>query len=331
MAFTTLASWGVFVPLFASASIFSLLSQGILAPQSTPATLNSQTVPLLTPATNIDPHPPTGGGGIALVAGSALLPLEGPEGTEATIAERPQSTAISVYIVHEGDTLSGIAEMFDVSVNTIMWANDLKNGTIRPGTELVILPITGVRHTAAKGDTVASIAKKYKGDAEEIARANDLGVGSALAVGTVVIVPDGEISAPASVRATARTTPLRGAGGTSLSGYYGWPVDGGVVTQGLHGCNGIDIGARSGTAVFAAASGSVIIARSGGYNGGYGSYVVVQHDNGTQTLYAHLNRVLTSAGARVAQGATIGAVGSTGKSTGFHLHFEVRGAANPFR
>ena len=74
----------------------------------------------------------------------------------------------------------------------------------------------------------------------------------------------------------------------------------------------------------------VVAISNGGYNGGYGNYVVVQHQNGTQTLYAHMSRVLTTMGATVAQGANIGLVGSTGKSTGNHLHFEVRGAANPF-
>jgi murein DD-endopeptidase MepM/ murein hydrolase activator NlpD len=108
-------------------------------------------------------------------------------------------------------------------------------------------------------------------------------------------------------------------------------VNGGVLTQGLHGYNGIDIGAPSGTGILASAAGTVIIAnRSGGWNGGYGNYIVIQHDNGTQTLYAHASRIYATAGQRVAQGALIGAVGRTGKATGPHLHFEVRGATNPF-
>ena len=259
------------------------------------------------------------------------MPQDGPSGTPSeAAADIPHSTTISVYVVHDGDTLSGIARMFNVSVNTIMWANDLKNGTIRPGQELVILPITGVRHTAVKGDTVASIAKKYKADVEEVARANDLTRGVSLAVGTVIIVPDGEITAPAPAQSGA-TAPVRSAGGPNIAGYWIWPAAGGVVTQGLHGYNGIDIGARTGTTIYASAAGSVIIARSTGWNGGYGSYIVIQHDNGTQTLYAHASAVYVSSGARVAQGAAIGAVGQSGKATGSHLHFEIRGATNPFR
>ena len=85
-----------------------------------------------------------------------------------------------------------------------------------------------------------------------------------------------------------------------------------------------------GTPIRASAGGVVIISRSSGYNGGYGSYVVISHSNGTQTLYAHMNKVQAIQGTTVAQGELIGTVGSTGKSTGPHVHFEVRGAANPF-
>jgi murein DD-endopeptidase MepM/ murein hydrolase activator NlpD len=80
----------------------------------------------------------------------------------------------------------------------------------------------------------------------------------------------------------------------------------------------------------ASASGKVIVAKSGGWNGGYGSYVVISHPNGTQTLYGHLSAVTVSVGDEVSQGQTIGRMGSTGKSTGVHLHFEIRGARNPF-
>ncbi len=336
----TLATSGLsmmlLAPMLATASPFSIsaLLSGLGAKETSAATLsqNSQTVPVLTPARNIDPKPSVGGGDIAMVGGTALLAEEGPSGTAADIEHAlPEATAISVYIVHKGDTLAGIAKMFDVTVNTIMWANDLKSGTIREGQELVILPITGVRYAVQKGDTLASVAKKYKADAQEILQYNDLEEGAVLAVGSTIIIPDGEIAAPAPVRSTARTAPLRGAGGQSLSGYFGWPVSGGIVTQGLHGYNGIDIGASVGTGVLASAGGVVIIANGGGgWNGGYGNYIVIQHDNGTQTLYAHLSRVSISSGSRVAQGALIGAVGRTGKATGPHLHFEVRGAANPF-
>lgn len=334
IALTGSAFLGVLTPGVASAGFFSLsgLLQALTEQTDASSSFrNSQTLSLLQPAINIDPNPSIGGGEIALVGGSALLPQEGPSGTAADIEQvKTYSTQISVYTVHPGDTLSGIAQMFDVSVNTIMWANDLKNGTIREGQTLVILPVTGLRYTVQKGDTVVSIAKKYKGDAQEIAQYNDLEAGATLSAGMSIIIPDGEVSVPTPTRSTA-TAPLRGASGPSLSGYYAWPVDGGVVTQGLHGYNGVDIGAPSGTAILAAAAGTVIIANGGGgWNGGYGNYVVIQHDNGTQTLYSHASSIKVQSGQRVAQGTTIATVGRTGKATGFHLHFEVRGATNPF-
>ncbi len=98
----------------------------------------------------------------------------------------------------------------------------------------------------------------------------------------------------------------------------------------MHGNNGVDIAAPLGTPVVASAGGTVIIARSSGWNGGYGLYVVISHSNGTQTLYAHLSSVNVSVGDSVSKGQVIGKVGNTGKSTGPHLHFEVRGARNPF-
>ena len=128
----------------------------------------------------------------------------------------------------------------------------------------------------------------------------------------------------------APTSPLRSAVGPSIAVYYHWPVAGGTKTQGLHGYNGIDIGAPRGSSIFAAAAGTVLVARVGGWNGGYGNYVGVQHDNGTQTLYAHASIVLVSAGQQVSQGSPIATVGATGRATGAHLHFEVRGARNPF-
>jgi murein DD-endopeptidase MepM/ murein hydrolase activator NlpD len=288
-------------------------------------------MPLLQPATNIDPNPAKGGGNITIVDGTALYTEAGPAGIASEISDKPHSTQISVYTVRAGDTLSEIAGMFNVSVKTIMWANDIPNGKIRPGQVLVILPITGIRHTVAKGETLASIAKKYKGDIDEITQYNDFSSGQTLAVGTTIIIPDGEIpAAPTPAKSSARTAPLHGAGGPNLDSYYTWPAQGGIVTQGLHGYNGVDIGAPSGTNVYASAGGTVIVARDSGWNGGYGSYVVIQHGNGTQTLYSHMSAVTVTMGDIVTMGQSIGRVGMTGKATGPHLHFEVRGASNPF-
>jgi len=323
-----LASSGVsamlLTPLLVSASIFSIpafLASLTRQIEAEGGGQNSQTIALLSPATNINPRAAVGGGDITLVGGTALLPQGGPSGTAADVETAlPEATAISVYTVHKGDTLAGIAKMFGVSVNTIKGANEIKGGVIHEGDQLIILPITGLRYTVQKGDTLASLAKKYKADAAEIAQYNDLDAGASLAIGTSLIIPDGElVVVPAPVAKKPGVNLYRGGAGPDLGGYYAWPVNGGVITQGLHGYNGVDIGASSGTSILAAAAGTVIIAKGGGaWNGGYGNYLVIQHDNGTQTLYSHASKLYVSAGDRVPQGATIGALeyASTGIDAG---------------
>lgn len=240
---------------------------------------------------------------------------------------------ISVYVVHNGDTLSQIADMFDVSANTIRWANDIpKGGALKVGQKLVILPVSGVQYTVKKGDTIAKIAKNYAADADEILDFNGI-EDSSLRVGDEIIIPNG-VEAPTTIIAPIKKFIANMiTSGTSMSvqtdGYFIRPAKGGK-TQGIHGHNGIDFSARGGSSVVASASGKVLISRDSGYNGGYGQYIVIQHANGTQTLYAHLSANFVSAGDSISQGKVIGNIGSTGKSTGPHLHFEIRGARNPF-
>lgn len=333
--FAVLAVVVLGVPVSASAGIFSFVSELLVSQNSKSeyvATIdwhNSQTLPLLRAALNIDPNPAKGGGEITIVGGSALLPDSGPSGTLADIDDRPQSDQISVYVVREGDSLSQIADMFDVSASTVVWANNIKSGTqIQPGQTLIILPISGIRHIVKSSDSIASIAKKYKGDIKEIILYNGFTDDTILVVGSIVVVPDGELSGPAYT--IKKRNVLKGTGGPTYSGYYLMPVAGGRISQRLHGYNAIDFAAPAGSPILASAAGSVIISRDYGWNGGYGTYVVVRHNNGTQTLYAHNSKNIVYAGQYVVQGQVIGYVGSTGKSTGSHLHFEVRGAANPF-
>lgn len=275
---------------------------------------NSQNISLL--EAPLSPKLAIGGGEIAIVDSSALE-YQAESGDEAF-----QSDQISIYVVHEGDTLSQIAQMFNVSVNTIVWANDIKGGIIVPDQDLTILPISGVKHVVKAGDTVQSIAKLHNGDPTEIYIFNDLPTDAKLAVGTEIIIPNGD------------ATPTKSSGGSSLkqavAGYYMRPIAGGRKSQGIHGYNGIDLAAPIGTKVVASAPGKVIVSKNAGYNGGYGKYVVISHSNGTQTLYAHLNETAVAVGANVTQGQLIGYLGNTGRSTGPHVHFEVRGAKNPF-
>jgi LysM repeat protein len=280
-------------------------------------------------AVNIDPNTGKGGGDINVVGGVALLPETGPSGSIADIAESAHSDQISLYIVRKGDTLSGIASMFGVSTNTVLWANDLtRSSTLKEGQSLIILPISGIRYTVKKGDTIAGIAKTYKAELSDILAFNEITAGSTLTTGQVVIIPNGVEAAP--VAPTPTTSKLRASGGVDLGGFFLYPVPNGIRTQGLHGYNGIDIGAKTGTPILAAASGTVIVSRNFGYNGGYGQYVVIQHANGVQTLYAHMSQNAVTVGDIVSQAQVIGYVGATGRSTGAHLHFEVRGAKNPF-
>ena len=335
---------GTFLPSSARASaIGDFFGSFFVTPSVTPKDVQAgqsiQNMPLARPAMNIDPSPAQGGGDIAIVDDSALMPDEGPSGTIADV-EKPKSSQISIYVVRDGDTLQGIAKLFGVSVNTIRWANDMEKGsTLKKGQMLTILPVSGLTYTVKRGDTLASIAKATGGDADEIALFND--ITGQLASGISIVIPDGELSTPAPVAVTVRTRPSSvnnepahnvGPVGTSEeNAYYGAPLGRYVRTQGVHGYNAVDLGAPIGTPIMASASGDVILARSGSWNGGYGNYIVISHSNGSQTLYAHQSRLAVGVGEHVVKGQVIGYVGSTGRSTGPHLHFEIRGGPrNPF-
>lgn len=288
---------------------------------------NSQTMSLLESYLNINP---TGIGKIEVAIVDSIA-LESSGGSGETFLELGKSGTgqISVYVVRKGDTLSEIAEMFGVSTNTIVWANDIKKGSIREGQELVILPISGVRHVVKSGDTLKSLATKYKADFEDILLYNDLAAGAKIKPGEIVIIPDGVISGTqSSLSRTSRSQISQGY--PTYAGFYLRPIVGGRKSQGLHGNNGVDLASPMGTPILASAGGKVIVSRTSGYNGGYGLYAVISHTNGTQTLYAHMSKNNVSTGQNVVQGQIIGAVGSTGKSTGPHLHFEIRGAKNQF-
>ncbi|XKT75289.1 MAG: peptidoglycan DD-metalloendopeptidase family protein [Patescibacteria group bacterium UBA2103] len=317
-------------PLFAFAGLIGGFFNVSNVEFTTPKfSVHESSLTLLKSATNIDPNPARGGADLAVVGGTALIAEGGVD--QAVSLNESRTGKISLYVVRDGDSLSQVAQMFGVNINTIVWANNLKSATaISPGQTLVILPVSGLQHAVEKGETLASIAKKYKGDIEEIATFNGLDTDATLAIGTEIIIPGGEMAGSSTSYVGSKTASVKGAGGPTFSGYYTNPVPGSVRTQGLHGYNAVDLGARTGTSVVAAASGSVIISREGGWNGGYGNYIVISHENGTQTLYAHNSSNIVGVGQYVVKGQVIGYVGSTGRSTGPHVHFEVRGATNPF-
>jgi len=298
---------------------------------------SSQNVQVLVAARHIDPSGPRGGGGVTIADGSALVAETTPfSGRTEDITAPANPDQIAWYIVQDGDTLSQVADMFNVSVNTIVWANELSSSIdIHPGQTLLILPISGVQHTIAEGDTLESIAEEYAGGADgdeleslmqEILEFNGLTEASALAVGENLTVPGGMIEQEFEESSTYTYT---GSAGGSSGGFI-HPIPGAVRTQGLHGYNAVDYGAPVGTQIRASDGGTVIVSRVGGWNGGYGNYIVIDHHDGTQTLYAHMSKNVVWQGQSVVAGQKIGEVGNTGRSTGPHLHFEVRGSRNPF-
>lgn len=276
----------------------------------------------------------------ALVAtqDNALVSTRNPSGILPTASGSDQ---IVVYTVQAGDTPSTIASRFGVSLNTLLWANNLRSaGAIRVGDSLVILPVTGVQYEVKKGDTIEAIAKKFDADPTDILSFNGMAIGEPLQAGVQIIIPDGELASPAPASAApSRSAPSvsRFAGLPEFKGFLMRPIIGGRNARatksnphGLHGFNGVDLANTCGLPVSAAAGGTVIISRTSGWNGGYGRYIVITHPNGVQTLYAHLSAIQTNVGEQVSQGTQIGLIGSTGNSTGCHVHFEVRGAKNPF-
>lgn len=276
-------------------------------------------------------------------------PVDAPEGsvleaaitTDTQVSEKPRDQIIE-HTVAGGETLSTIAQQYGIDSNTIRWANSLADkDTIKPGDKLKILPVSGVAYNVQSGDTIYSIAEKFRANPQAIADFpfNPVGEDLRVQAGQTLIVPDGVPPlkpAPKTPqpRYVAQSQPKK-AGSvnegsddrnekqkTPSSAGFIWPV-GGIITQyrtSYHA--GDDIAGPMGTPVVASAGGVVIAAQKLAV--GYGWHVIIDHQNGYQTMYAHLSRIDVSVGQKVGQGKTVGLRGSTGRSTGSHLHFEIR-------
>ena len=247
----------------------------------------------------------------------------------ATVISDKVRDRVEDYTVLPGDTISKIAANHGVDTDTIRWANDLSSvDAIKPGQTLKIPPVSGVVHKVARGETVYSISKKYSASSQAIV---DFPFNSfaddetfALAVGQDLVVPDGKMPnvipwSPSLY--VVQTTP--NAGSVTATGQFIWPI-GGIITQRFVWYHkGLDIATTYGTPILAADSGRVVVA---GWpaNEGYGNRVMIDHGNGYVTLYAHMAKVSVSVGQTVKRGDQIGQEGSTGRSTGPHLHFEIR-------
>lgn len=232
---------------------------------------------------------------------------------------------IEEYIVEEGDTLSSISQKFNISLETLLWANNLtsKSG-LKKGQKLVILPVSGVLHLVRGGDTISEIAELYQVKAEDIIEINELEDAGRIAAGDFLIVPGGK--KPKVVQQYAKV-PLS-------QSYFMCPVPSPCrITQGLHWFNAVDFSnSKCGEPVFAAAGGTV---QRTGYGSVSGYYVRILHPNGVVTFYGHLSKIAVQAGGPVYQGQIIGYIGHSGVTVprgpdGCHLHFDVRFAENPF-
>ncbi len=256
--------------------------------------------------------------------------LEGDQGTHTQVSAKPRSETID-YEVQSGDTLSSVARKFAISTDTIKWANNMDNvDAIKPGQTLKILPVSGVAHTVKSGDTVESVAKKYQADAQSIVDFpfNDVPDDFKLRTGQILIVPDG--SPPEVAKPKVRSQPQYIAQGPSSpafealgGGKFVWPTSTVGISQYFAWYHpGIDMPNPSAPGIAASDGGTVVLA---GWpdSMGYGNRVVIDHGNGYQTLYAHLSNVYVSSGQTVSRGQIIGQMGSTGRSTGTHLHFEI--------
>lgn len=268
------------------------------------------------------------------------------------VPTRPRQE-VKDYTVEVGDSVFAVARSFGIKPETVLWANyDLLNDNpdyLAPGMQLKVPPVDGVLYLWQEGDNLEGIAAKFKAKVNDILDwpGNRLDLTDPeITPGTYVMVPGGERefrqwlipTIPRGVAGVSRNVLGAGAcpggyDGAYGSGFFIWPAYNHTLSGNDYwsGHLGIDIAASMGDHIYAADSGVVVFA--GGAFGGYGLMVMIDHGNGYQTLYAHLSQVNTRCGSSVYQGQLIGLAGSTGKSTGPHLHFEVRylgGFVNPW-
>ncbi len=244
--------------------------------------------------------------------------------------------AIQQYTIQSGDTLSGVAEKFGLTTQSVIWANTLDNpNALKLGTDIKIPPVSGVLHVVKAGDNLASIADRYKVEISDIVgfSTNKITDPNALVLSQEIMVPHGvkpidtlpatrlaSTTSPAATTAPAPAQPVPAQ--PQAGGALQWPTYGPIFTFFSGGHRGLDISPPYGTPVYAA-EGGVVVDASTGYNAGYGTTVIVDHGNGLQTQYSHLSAMLVSPGQQVSRGDALGRVGTTGIATGPHLHFEV--------
>jgi len=221
------------------------------------------------------------------------------------------------YVIKPGDTISGISKRYNLDEGTLISFNKISNvRRIIPGNTLKIPDIDGIPYTVRKGDTLEKISGKYQVPLNAILDANDL-ESEIIEPGTNIFIPGARISDYEYKKATGTLFiyPTRG----RLTSPFGYRIDPFTGTRRMH--YGIDLANRIGTPVRASMSGTVVVIAN--HPQGYGNYIVIRHERGYQSLYGHLDKILVRKGQRVSQGQKIGLMGSTGRSTGPHLHFSL--------
>lgn len=294
---------------------------------------------------------------------ASIAPFEGVGRMTFLHTELPAKprTDVITYTVQTGDTIFGIAEQFSLEPETILWGNvyTLADNphNLFPGQVLNILPVNGTYHKWSAGEGLNGVSDYYNVTPETIIGYEGNGLDPAtigdysqpnIEPGTMLIVPGGRRefiswSAPRISRDNPAVASVLGPGscGTVADGAVGtvafiWPANNhylsGFDYSPSTNHNGIDIAGRLGDPVYASDSGVIVYA--GWNNWGYGNVIVIDHGYGWQTLYAHLSYIGVGCGQSVFQGAVIGSFGSTGNSTGPHLHFEMLnesyGKVNPW-
>lgn len=238
--------------------------------------------------------------------------------------ERSEIREVEVEI---GDTVNSLANQYNVTPETVAWANNIsKNTTLKVGQIITILPVSGIIYTVRNGDTLDQIAKQHSDKThpvsiDDVVAYNSIANAQDIFIGDTLIIPGGII--------LPQAPPIKNIQVPLADNFFIHPAEG-VITQGLHFKNGVDIANKAGTPIYAAASGVVQRAIfNGRYNLGMGNYITILHSNGTVTYYGHLQNVFVKSGDIVTTGDRIGLMGQTGRATGSHLHFGVIGAQNP--
>lgn len=240
-------------------------------------------------------------------------------GASISSASFTQPVIFSIYKVRDGDTISGITKKFGLkNISTLIAVNDIDNvRQLSAGQKLKVPSIDGLIYTVQSGNSLASLSVKFGVSIEELLDVNELD-SERLNAGQQLFIPGAKLDSQKLQQALGTLFKIPIFARYRISSPFGYRADPFTGAKSFH--TGVDLACPSGTPVVSAASGTVSFV---GYSNVFGNYIIVKHSNGYQTLYGHLSKILAGKGQHVSQGTRIGLVGSTGYSTGPHLHFTI--------